>query len=71
MTRPDYCPDDLPDDRDPANDDIPCPACGATTGGRDKVRGVCRARFAGPKPRPLLELVLIDKTTGKIVARTN
>ena len=61
MSRPDYCPceNETPD---------PCPACGATAEGNDPVRGVCQARFMGPPPRSLLDLVLVDRTTGEIVA---
>lgn len=52
--RPEYCPcdDDKPD---------PCPACGATISGKDKVFGRCQAKRRGPKPEPLLQLVLIDR----------
>ena len=62
MPRPYYCPciEETPD---------PCPACGATVGGKDPVRGVCQARY-GVKPEPLVSLVLIDKETGEIVAST-
>ena len=62
--RPDYCaiPEGQP------GSDGPCPACGATISGDDPVRGVCQARHNGPPPRPLLELVLLDKRTGEVVA---
>ena len=62
MPRPKYCPCkyETPD---------PCPACGATVEGKDAVRGVCQATH-GPKPEPLVHLVLIDKETGEIVAST-
>jgi len=53
--RPDYCPDDLKEGES-------CHACG------EPPDGVCRARYSGPAPRPLVELVLIDKRTGKVVA---
>lgn len=56
--RPEYCPDPLPD---------PCPLCGATEGGDDAVNGVCQALRSGPMPGPLVDLVLIDKKTGKIL----
>ena len=59
MTRPDYCPDLA------ENDD--CPACGATVEGNDPVNGVCQARFSGPEPKPLVELILIDRRTGERV----
>ncbi len=49
--RPLYCPD-LKDDED-------CPACGATA-----ERGVCQAIRRGPAPKPLVEVILIDKRTG-------
>jgi hypothetical protein len=69
--RPDYCPDlDADDLAFPIGPHRPCPACGATIEGKDPVRGVCQARFNGPKPRPLARLVLIDKRTGDIVAST-
>lgn len=63
MTRPRYCPceNDTPD---------PCPACGASVNGSDPVRGVCQAREARPAPKSLVQLVLIDKQSGKIVAST-
>lgn len=57
MARPEYCPceDDAPD---------PCPACGATVKGDDKVRGICQA-LRGPRLRPLVEVILTHKATGK------
>jgi hypothetical protein len=53
--RPKYCPceNETPD---------PCPACGATVEGKDKVRGVCQALY-GREPKPLVELILINKQT--------
>lgn len=59
MTRPEYCPchEEMPD---------PCPECGATVSGKDAVRGICQARN-GYHRQPLVELVLIDKKTGRIV----
>lgn len=59
--RPNYCPcqEETPD---------PCPACGATVSGDDRVRGVCQARFAGPPPKSLVQIVLLDKDTGEVVA---
>ena len=48
-----YCPDDL-------REDEVCPACGA-----DPETGACQAIYSGPEPRPLVELILIDKATGK------
>lgn len=62
MSRPEYCPckDETPD---------PCPACGATESGNDPVRGVCQAR-RGYRRESDLQLVLIDKQTGDIVAST-
>lgn len=61
--RPDYCPcrEETPD---------PCPACGATVSGDDPVRGVCQARKSGPPPSPMVQLILIDKETGEVVAST-
>lgn len=60
---PDYCPcnEEGPD---------PCPACGATVSGNDQVNGVCQARYNRPAPRPLVQIVLIDKRDGEIVAST-
>jgi len=62
MPRPDYCPceNETPD---------PCPACGATVSGNDPVRGVCQAR-KGYRHDPGVQLVLIDKRTGEVVAST-
>lgn len=56
--RPKYCPceNEMPD---------PCPACGATVAGNDKVKGACQAIFNRPAPRPLVELILVDKYTGE------
>lgn len=56
MSRPDYCPckNESPD---------PCPACGATVSGHDKVRGVCQARY-GAKPEPLVELIVVRRDLG-------
>ena len=59
--RPDYCPDEV-DDRF----DVPCPACGATINGDDPVRGVCQARFNGRRPRPYIEVVLIDRQAASL-----
>lgn len=45
--RPDYCPclaEDLPEALDP------CPACGATVEGNDRVKGVCQAKHQMPPP---------------------
>lgn len=57
--RPEYCPclHETPD---------PCPACGATVSGNDKVRGICQARKGTYRP-PLVELVLTDKRTGEVI----
>lgn len=57
--RPDYC--------EAIDEDTPC-VCGATKEGKDPVRGVCQARNNGPKPMPLVEIILIDKRTGKPVS---
>ena len=61
--RPSYgpCTEETPD---------PCPACGATVAGDDPVRGVCQARKSGPPPSPTVQLVLIHKETGEVVAST-
>lgn len=58
MARPDYCPceNEEPD---------PCPACGATVGGKDPVHGCCQARYNRRAPRPLLQIILTDKRTGE------
>ena len=71
MPRPNYCPDlDADDLVFTIGPHRPYPACGATIEGKDPVRGACQARFNGPRPRPLVQLVLIDKRTGEIVAST-
>jgi len=59
--RPDYCPceNEQPD---------PCPACGATASGNDPVHGVCQSRFNRSAPKPFLDLVLVDKQSGEVVA---
>jgi hypothetical protein len=51
--RPRYCPCkyETPD---------PCPACGATVSGKDKVGGVCQATH-GSEPVPLVELITVRK----------
>lgn len=56
----DFCPcqDEKPD---------PCPACGATVEGNDRVRGVCQAR-RGSRPEPILSWVLVDKNSGQEVS---
>lgn len=59
--RPAYC--------EAIDEDTPC-ICGATKEGADPVRGVCQARRSGPKPQPLVHIVLIDKVTGEVVAST-
>jgi hypothetical protein len=59
--RPKYC--------QAVDEDTPC-ICGATKEGKDPVRGVCQALRNGPEPRALVELVLIDRDTGAVVART-
>ncbi len=56
---PRYCPcaDEKPD---------PCPACGATVKGDDRVHGVCQAALHGYRDMSWLpRLILVDKTTGK------
>lgn len=69
--RPDYCPDlDADDLLFPVGPHRPCPACGATIEGKDPVRGVCQARHSGPRPAALVQIVLIEKRTGDIVAST-
>lgn len=59
--RPQYCL--------AVDEQTPC-ACGATVEGKDPVRGICQARRNYPAPTPLVELVLIDKDSGEIVARS-
>jgi len=61
--RPQYC------EAPPEESGVPC-ICGATVEGNDPVRGVCQARFNGPKPQPLIQIVLIDKVSGEVVAST-
>ena len=57
--RPLYCP--------PLDENLSCPECGATVEGNDPVQGVCQAIRSGPAPKPLVEIVLIDQKTGKVV----
>ena len=52
--RPLYCPD--------LKEDETCPACGASP-----ERGVCQAIRSGPAPRPLVEIILVHRDTGKPV----
>lgn len=59
--RPTYC--------EAIDEDTPC-ICGATKEGKDPVRGVCQAMRTGPKPRALVQIVLIHRDTGEIVAST-
>lgn len=68
--RPDYCEADADDLAFPIGPHRPC-VCGATVSGKDPVRGVCQARHNRPKPQPLVQIVLIDKETGEIVASTH
>ncbi len=69
--RPEYCPDlDADNLVFPVGPHRPCPACGATVSGRDPVRGVCQASRNGPRPRALVQIVLLDKDTGEVVAST-
>jgi hypothetical protein len=60
MQRPEFCPceNEMPD---------PCPACGATVSGKDRVHGVCQAR-KGYRRKPDVILVLTDRDTGAIIA---
>jgi len=69
--RPDYCPDlDADDLVFPIGPHRPCPACGATVNGKDPVRGVCQARYTTRRPPCPVQIVLIDKDTGEVVAST-
>jgi hypothetical protein len=58
--RPEYCeaPDEVTG--------LPC-RCGATVEGNDAVRGICQARRSGPRPEPLVRLILVDRETGEPV----
>lgn len=61
MTRPLYCQcaDESPD---------PCPACGATVDGNDRVNGICQAQRSGRDPREWLpQLILVHRDTGERV----
>lgn len=60
--RPDYCPceNEMPD---------PCPVCGATVDGVG-MKGVCKALFQRRRPESLVQIVLIDRRDGKVVAST-
>lgn len=49
MSRPHYCPDDIDPDKN-------CPACG------EPPEGMCRAINRGPEPKPLVEVILIQKS---------
>ncbi len=59
----DYCPcdDDEPD---------PCPSCGATVSGNDRVYGVCQARYPYRQRAHVLFIELHDRETGNIVCST-
>lgn len=54
-----YCPcrEETPD---------PCPLCGATVEGNDKVNGVCQYPFPSPTNYGI-EMILLDKRSGKII----
>ena len=54
--RPKYCYD-----LDELPEGAPCPLCGATEEGKDAVKGICQALYPRPKPRPRIEIILIDK----------
>jgi hypothetical protein len=58
MARPEYCPceDDSVD---------PCPACGATVKGDDKVHGMCQAKHQRAPSSWVPQIILVDKKTGK------
>jgi len=49
---PDYCADDL----DPNKD---CPVCG------EPPSGTCRAKFNKPRPKPIIEIILVNKYTNE------
>jgi hypothetical protein len=52
--RPEYC--------GAISEDInQCPVCPATVTGDDIVGGVCQARRSGPRPQPLVELVVVQR----------
>lgn len=58
MARPNYCRADETID--------PCPDCGATVSGNDRVHGVCQARYPQPARTDYgLRLILVDRDTGK------
>ena len=63
MARPMYC------EAPPEETGLPC-ICGATVEGKDPVHGVCQALRSGPKPASIVQLVLIDKRAGEVVAST-
>ena len=54
-----YCPCDgeLPD---------PCPACGATVAGNDRVHGVCQLTDVPPTDYGI-RIVLVHRDTGEII----
>lgn len=55
--RPLYC------EAPPEESGSPC-VCGATVEGKDPVRGICQARHRGPKPEPLVRLILVHRDMG-------
>lgn len=61
--RPDYCEADADDLSFPIGPHRPC-ICGATVDGKDRVRGICQAKHNGPKPEPLVRLVVVHRDTG-------
>lgn len=62
-----YCVADEDDLAFPIGPHRPCPACGATVSGNDRVSGVCQARF-GKRREPTLFFTLVDKESGETVA---
>ena len=60
LHRPRHCPclNESPD---------PCPACGATVGGNDSVRGVCQATHRHAPSDYGLRLIVVDRDTGLCV----
>ncbi len=52
---PDYCPDGL-------TEEVECPACGAAAW---RAGEYCLARHNGPRPRALVDLILVHRDTGE------
>lgn len=63
--RPEYCYDRLED----LAEDEPCPLCGAREDSKDTVNGSCQARKPYSKPRPYIEIIVLNKWAGPYGSR--